>query len=350
MADLQTGNTLLIITQDIKSLILQAKNSVLSYVNSSLTLLYWQIGTRLVNAGLKDNAAKYGDKAVENISISLVNEYGQGFNYSSLHRMMKFAELIPDQKIVATLSQDLSWSHFVILITLKESLARDFYIEMCKLEKWSVRQLRKGIDSMLFERIALSKKPESMIREELESLKQGEVSSNLIFKDPYLLDFLGLKQAYSENDLEMAILREMEAFILELGSGFTFVERQKRMVIDGEDFHLDLLFYHRKLRRLIAIELKLGKFKAAYKGQMELYLRWLDKHDRASHEESPLGIILCSVKGKETVELLELDKSGIHVAEYLTELPPKDILVAKLDQTVQEARDRYNVPLIENKQ
>jgi len=119
----------------------------------------------------------------------------------------------------------------------------------------------------------------------------------------------------------------------------------KRLVDEG--FHLDLLFYHRKLRRLIAIELKLGKFKAAYKGQMELYLRWLDKNDRASHEEIPLGIIMCSVKGKETVELLELDKSGIHVAEYLTELPPKDILVAKLERTIQEARDKNNTPQIE---
>ncbi len=338
------------ITQDIITLIATAKSSALTYVNSSLTLLYWQIGKRLLSAGLRDNAAKYGDRAVENISTFLVNEYGQGFNYSSLHRMMRFAELIPDQEIVATLSQDLSWSHFVILITLRESLARDFYIEMCRLERWSVRQLRKSIDSMLFERVALSKKPEGMIRAELDSLQKGEFSSNLVFKDPYLLDFLGLKQAYSENDLEMAILREMESFILELGSGFTFVERQKRMIIDGEDFHLDLLFYHRKLRRLIAIELKLGKFKAAYKGQMELYLRWLDKHDRAAQEESPLGIILCSVKGLETVELLELDKSGIHVAEYLTDLPPKDLLVAKLDRTIKEAREKYNVLQIEDKQ
>jgi len=338
------------ITQDIITLIATAKSSALTYVNSSLTLLYWQIGKRLLSAGLRDNAAKYGDRAVENISTFLVNEYGQGFNYSSLHRMMRFAELIPDQEIVATLSQDLSWSHFVILITLRESLARDFYIEMCRLERWSVRQLRKSIDSMLFERVALSKKPEGMIRAELDSLQKGEFSSNLVFKDPYLLDFLGLKQAYSENDLEMAILREMESFILELGSGFTFVERQKRMIIDGEDFHLDLLFYHRKLRRLIAIELKLGKFKAAYKGQMELYLRWLDKHDRAAQEESPLGIILCSVKGLETVELLELDKSGIHVSEYLTDLPPKDLLVAKLDRTIKEAREKYNVLQIEDKQ
>lgn len=350
MADLNKDIAISSITQDIKELIASAKNSAISYVNMTLTLLYWHIGKRLLDEGLKDDRNKYGNKTIDKISFDLVQEYGQGFSASNLSRMMGFAEFYPDDRIVATLSHKLSWSHFVILITIKEPLSREFYTEMCKLESWSVRQLRRSIDSMLFERIALSKKPETMIREELESLKKGDIDSSLVFKDPYLLDFLGLKQAYNENDLEMAILREMESFLLELGAGFTFVERQKRMIIDGEDFHLDLLFYHRKLRRLIAIELKLGKFKAAYKGQMELYLRWLDKYDRAPHEESPLGIILCSTKGKESVELLELDKSGIHVAEYFTELPSKDLLTAKLDRTIQEARDRYNVPLIEDKQ
>lgn len=338
------------ITQDIITLIATAKNSAVSYVNSTLTMLYWQIGKRLVDEGLKDDRHQYGAKIVDKIAHDLIIEHGQAFNAKNLRRMMQFAEVYPDEQIVVSLIRQLSWTHFIALIPIKEPLSREFYAEMCRLERWSVRQLRKSIDSMLFERVALSKKPEGMIRAELDSLKKGELGTNLVFKDPYLLDFLGLKQAYSENDLEMAILREMESFILELGSGFTFVERQKRMIIDGEDFHLDLLFYHRKLRRLIAIELKLGKFKAAYKGQMELYLRWLDKHDRAAQEESPLGIILCSVKGLETVELLELDKSGIHVAEYLTDLPPKDVLVAKLDRTIREAQERYNVLLIEDKQ
>ena len=334
------------ITQDIKTLIVAAKNSAVTYVNSTLTILYWQIGKRLIVEGLMDDRNPYGARTVERIAQDLIIEHGQGFSVKNLRRMIQFADLFPDEQIVVTLSRQLSWSHFVAVIPVREPLAREFYAQMCQLEKWSVRQLRKSIDSMLFERVALSKQPESMIREDLESLKKGEINSRIVLKDPYLLDFLGLKQAYSENDLEMAILREMEAFILELGSGFTFVERQKRMIIDGDDFHLDLLFYHRKLHRLIAIELKLGKFKAAYKGQMELYLRWLSKHDRASCEESPLGIILCSDKGLETVELLELDKSGIHVAEYLTDLPPKDVLVAKLDRTVREAREKYELPLL----
>ncbi|MDD2229673.1 MAG: PDDEXK nuclease domain-containing protein [Candidatus Cloacimonetes bacterium] len=338
------------LTNDIKLLIATAKNAAVSYVNTTLTLLYWHIGKRLVDEGLKDDRNAYGKGTVESIASALTLEYGQGFAVKNLRRMIQFADLFPDEQIVVTLSRQLSWSHFVSIIPIKDPLSRDFYAEMCKLESWSVRQLRKSIDSMLFERVAISKQPETMIRKEFDLVKTGEISPGFVMKDPYFLDFLGLKQAYSENDLEMAILREMEAFLLELGAGFTFVARQKRMIIDGEDFHLDLLFYHRKLHRLIAIELKLGKFKAAYKGQMELYLRWLDKYERAHQEESPLGIILCAVKGKETVDLLELGESGIHVAEYFTELPSKDILVAKLDRSIKEAREKYNIPLIEDKQ
>lgn len=350
MANIDKNLAVSSLTKDLKTLIATAKNAAVSYVNTTLTLLYWHIGKRLVDEGLKANRNRYGTGTIDNISRELVQEYGQGFTASNLSRMMNFAELYPDERIVATLSHKLSWSHFVSIIPIKDSLSREFYGEMCKLESWSVRQLRKSIDSMLFERIAISKQPETMIRKELDLVKNGEISPNFVLKDPYFLDFLDLKQAYSENDLELAILREMESFLLELGAGFTFVARQKRMIIDGEDFHLDLLFYHRKLHRLIAIELKLGKFKAAHKGQMELYLRWLDKYERADQEESPLGIILCSVKGKETVELLELGKSGIHVAEYYTELPSKDILVAKLDRTIQETRAKYYIPLIEDKQ
>lgn len=161
-----------------------------------------------------------------------------------------------------------------------------------------------------------------------------------MFRDPYFLDFLGLKDTYAEADLEAGILREMEAFLLELGAGFTFVARQKRMVIDGKDFALDLLFFHRKLRRLVAIDLKLEEFKAADKGQMELYLRWLDKHEREPGEESPLGLILCESAGAEQVELLQLDASGIRVATYLTELPPKAVLEKKLRAATELARER----------
>ena len=162
----------------------------------------------------------------------------------------------------------------------------------------------------------------------------------MLLKDPYVLDFLGLQDRYLEKDLEDAILHELENFLLELGAGFTFVARQKRLQIDNDDFYIDLLFYNRRLKRLVAIDLKLGDFKSADKGQMELYLRWLAKHEQEPGEAAPLGIILCSGKKQEQIELLELDASGIHVAEYLTELPPKAVLQQKLHEAITRSRQR----------
>lgn len=258
--------------------------------------------------------------------------------------MVKFCELFQDFEIVATLSQQLSWSHFKELITIEDVLKRQFYTELNRLESWSVRTLRDRINSMLYERTALSCKPEELISIELQKIKEKDkISPDIVLKDPYFLDFLGLKDHYIEKDMEDAILRELELFILELGAGFTFVERQKRIVIDDDDFYIDLLFYNRKLRRLIVIELKTGDFKAEYKGQMELYLRWLDKYEKQQSEEPPLGIILCTGKKKEQIELLELDKTGIHVAEYLTVLPPKDVLQKKLQSTVKLSREKFEL-------
>jgi predicted nuclease of restriction endonuclease-like (RecB) superfamily len=266
---------------------------------------------------------------------------GNGFSRPNLFRMIRFVEVFTVEKIVSTLSRQLSWSHFVEIIPLKDPLQRDFYAEMCRIEAWSVRTLRKKIDGMLFERTALSRKPAELARQELEALREEDkVTPDLVFRDPYLLDFLGLKDSYGEKDLEAAILREMEQFILELGVGFTFVARQKRITVGEDDFYLDLLFYHRKLGRLVAVELKLRRFKPADKGQMELYLRWLEKYEQVPGEESPLGLILCAGKSEEQIELLQLEKSGIRVAAYLTELPPKDILQKKLHETIIFARSR----------
>jgi len=201
--------------------------------------------------------------------------------------------------------------------------------------------LRKKIDGMLYERTAISKKPKKLIEKDLAALRgEDRLTPDLVFRDPYFLDFLGLKDTFSEKNLETAILREMESFILELGAGFSFVARQKRITVDNEDYYLDLLFFHRKLKRLIAIELKLGKFKAAYKGQMELYLRWLEKYEKEPGEEIPLGLILCAGKTSEQIELLQLDKSGIKVAEYMTELPKRELLEQKLHKAVELARKR----------
>jgi predicted nuclease of restriction endonuclease-like (RecB) superfamily len=329
------------LTSDIRRLIETARHNVAVTVNAGLTILYWQIGSRIRQDILKEKRADYGEKIISTLSIQLVKEFGNGFSRPNLFRMVSFAEAFPEGKIVSTLSRQLSWSHFVEIIPLKDDLQRDFYAEMCRIERWSVRTLRKKISGMLYERTAISKKPEELVKEELAALREEDrLTPDLVFRDPYFLDFLGLKDTFSEKDLESSILREMESFILELGIGFSFVARQKRIAIDNEDYYLDLLFFHRKLKRLIAIELKLGKFKAAHKGQMELYLRWLEKYEKEPGEETPLGLILCAGKTNEQIELLQLDKSGIKVAEYMTELPKRELLQQKLHKAVEMARKR----------
>jgi len=328
-----------VLLTDIRELIAGAKTRVAQAVNTGQLLLNWHIGNRIRTDILGEKRADYGEQIVATLSQQLAAEYGRGYSRANLFNMIRFAEVFPDLEIVQTLSRQLGWSHFLEIIPQKDDLKRDFYAEMCRVERWSVRTLRAKINGMLYERTALSKKPENLIRQELESLRdEDRMTPDLVFRDSYVLDFLGLPPEYSEKDLENAILREIEKFLLELGTDFTFVARQKRMSIGKEDFYLDLLFYHRGLRRLIAIDLKLGHFTAAYKGQMELYLRWLDKHERRTGEESPLGLILCSENDPEQIELLELNQSGIRVAEYLTELPPRALLEAKLNEAIKFSR------------
>lgn len=324
---------------DIRVLIEAARQRAASTVNSELTMLYWRIGQRIHTQVLEGRRADYGEEVVSTVAAQLVHEYGSSFSVKNLRRMVQFATTFPDEQIVVSLIRQLSWTHLIALIPLKDPLQRDYYAQMASAERWSVRTLRERIDSMLYERTALSQKPGETIAQELATMRDAQrMSPALVMRDPYILDFLGLRDTWQEGDLEAAIIREMEAFLLELGAGFSFVARQKRIPIDDDDFHLDLLFYNRKLRRLVAVELKVGDFKAAYKGQMELYLRWLDKHEREPEEASPLGIILCTGKKREQIELLELDKSGIHVAEYLTSLPPREMLSERLQQATARAR------------
>lgn len=326
---------------DIRALIEAARKHAASTVNSELTMLYWRIGQRIRSQVLDGRRGAYGKEVLPNLAAQLVKEYGGSFAEQNLRRMVQFAATFPDERILVSLIRELSWTHFIALMPLKDPLQRDYYAQMASTQRWSVRTLRERIDSMLYERTALSQKPEETIAQELATLRDAQrMSPALVMRDPYILDFLGLRDTWQEGDLEAAIIREMESFLLELGAGFSFVARQKRIPIDDEDFHLDLLFYNRKLRRLVAVELKIGEFKAAYKGQMELYLRWLDKHEREPEEASPLGIILCTGKKREQIELLELDKSGIHVAEYLTTLPPRGVLVERLQQATQRAQSQ----------
>ncbi len=244
-----------------------------------------------------------------------------------------------DKEKVSTLSTQLGWSHFVEILPMNDTLKCSFYAEMCRIERWSVRALRSKIDGMLFERTAIAKKPEKVIELELKKLSStNQLSADMVFRDPYLLDFLQLTDPFSEKGLETAVIREIENFLLELGAGFTFVERQKRMTIDDEDYYLDLLFYNRYLNRLVAIDLKLGRFQACYKGQMELYLRWLEKYEMQERENEPIGLILCAGKTDEHVELLQLSKTGIRVASYMTELPPKEVLEKTLHKAIERAR------------
>lgn len=317
-------------------LIDQTRHFVAKTVNQELTLLYWKIGKTINEEILKNDRADYGKKLIKNLSEELSSRYGTGFNKRNLHSFIKLNSIFQDLTIVHTLCAQLSWSHIRTLIYIENNIKREFYIQMSVHERWSVRTLQERIDSMLFERTAISKKPEQTIINDLALLKsEKQISPDLTFRDPYFLDFLGLHDSYSEKDLESSILAQLQNFITEMGSEFAFLARQKRITIDDEDFYIDLLFYHRGLRRLVAIDLKLGKFKAGYKGQMELYLRWLEKNEQKEGENKPIGLILCSEKSPEQINYLMLDNDEqIKVSAYLTQLPEKKLLLEKLERAI----------------
>jgi predicted nuclease of restriction endonuclease-like (RecB) superfamily len=315
---------------DLSQLIEQGKEKIAVQVNSTMTLVYWQIGKRINEDILQNERAEYGKEIVSSLTTQLVRKYGKSFASRNLRRMLQFATLFKNFDEVVTLSNSVTWTHFVELLPLKTHAARLFYAKKITIENWSTRHTRHQIERKAYERSEIANVQLPSIEKDIQHT----------FKDPYFLDFLGLKDGYLENDLESAILKELELFILELGGKFAFVERQKRMIIDGQDFYLDLLFYHRKLKRLVAIELKIGKFKAAYKGQMELYLKWLNKYEKEEGEAFPIGLILCAEASSEQVELLEMHKDGIMVAEYWTDLPPKAQLEAKIHSALVEAKER----------
>jgi len=332
MADKENNITFIEIDllTELSQLVEQTQQQVIVQNNSSLTLLFWQIGFRINETILQNKRAEYGKQIVPTLSAQLETKYGRSFTEKNLRRMLRFAEQFSDKQMVIALSQKLSWSHFIELLPIKNHDAMIFYANQVSNQLMSVRELRKQIEKKTFERTTIAN----------VQIPASDYNLQYSFKDPYLLDFLNLGNAYLEKDLEQAILYELEKFILELGKGFTFVERQKRMIIDGEDFNLDLLFYHRKLKRLVAIELKLGKFHAKHKGQMELYLRWLDKYEKQEGENTPIGLILCAESSREQIELLEMHKDGIIVAEYWTDLPPKKQFEEKIHSLLTEAKEK----------
>jgi len=316
---------------DLSQLIEQSKQFVVIQANSVMTMLFWNVGKRINEDILQNRRADYGKRIVPTLSAQLENAYGKNFTLKNIRRMMKFAEQFSDLEIVSSLATQLSWSHFIELLPLKEVDSRLFYAKEAAERNFGIRELRKSIERKEFERTEIAN---------IRLTEQSSIPFN-VFKDPYFLDFLNLPKGFLENDLEDAILKELERFILEMGKGFAFVERQKRMIIDDEDFHLDLLFFHRTLKRLVAVELKLGKFKAKYKGQMELYLKWLNRYERQEGENEPIGLILCTEGNREQIELLEMHKDGIMIAEYWTELPPKKFLEQKIREIVTETRELF---------
>ena len=323
---LNTSNLVL----ELSSLIEESKQQVAKVANSTLTLLFWHVGKRIQEEVLKNERAEYGKQIVGTVARQLELKYGRNFTEKNVRRMIRFAQEFSDYNILPPLVAQLSWSHFLILIPLKSKEAKLYYAQNCMEQNWGKRELRNQIQRKAFERTELAN---------IQFLNSQPDLMNT-FKDPYVLDFLNLKNTYLENDLEKTILQELETFVVELGRGFAFMERQKRMVIDGDDFYLDLLFYNRTLKRLVAIELKLGKFEASHKGQMELYLKWLNKYEKQEGENEPIGLILCAESNKEQVELLEMHKDGIMVAEYLTVMPSKKELETKLHQLLLEAKER----------
>lgn len=329
---------------DIRQLIESAKSRVAATVNSTMTIMYWHIGDRINRELLGNERATYGKQIIANLSRRLTEQYGGNqFSEKNLNRMRLFAERFKDLSIWTPLVSKLPWSHFLQVMSVDGDLARNFYLTMAADQRWSKRTLKAKIDGMLYERTAIAKRPEAVITDMLNELRdERKMTADLVFQDPYVLDFLGLHDAYSEKDLENAIIAELQNFITELGNDFAFLARQKRITIDNEDYYIDLLFYHRRLRCLVAIDLKLGKFQAGYKGQMELYLRWLEKYDMAEGENRPIGLILCAGKNEEHIELMHLNDSNIRVADYLTKLPERRLLEQKLQQAIQCARYRLD--------
>ncbi len=329
------------ILAEIRGIIVHARQRTIQAVNAELTLLYWQVGQILYQYVVRGKRAPYGKRVLDDLASRLTIEFGAGWSSKQLSHCLRIAETFSEEPILSASRRELSWTHFKILIYLDDPLEREFYAELCKAEKWSSRQLQERVNSRLFQRTAISKKPEQTIRIDLAKLREkGEMTADLAFRDPYILDFLGLSDAWSEHDLESAILAEIQRFILEMGTDFAFLSRQKRFQVDLRDYRIDLLFYHRRLRCLVAIDLKIGEFEAAHKGQMELYLRYLEAHEMREGENPPVGLILCTGKTSEHVELLQLGKSNIRVAEYITELPARELLEARLHQAIVAARHR----------
>lgn len=353
---------------DLTSLIEQGRKAAVRYVNTALVATYWLIGRRIVEYEQKGKErAEYGERLLKKLSADLAPRFGKGFTERNLWHMRQFyatyqgilhtpcaelekkpqekmhtvcAELEPIFQTVSgiseTLSQkfSLSWSHYRLLMRLDEPFKREFYEAECIRGNWSVRQLDRQIQSMLYERTALSRRKMAVIAKAHE--KPITLKPEDEIKDPYILEFLGLKDEYSESQLEEALIKHLEHFLLELGNGFTFVARQKRITLEGSHYRLDLLLYHRVLRCLVAIDLKIGEFSHADAGQMNLYLNYLKDKEKLPEESDPVGLILCTDKNKTVVEYaLGGMNNKIFASKYKLRLPDTKVLKTEIEHEKQ---------------
>ena len=329
---------------DVCQIIDDAKSRIATYLNTEVCMTNWYVGKRIKEDVLYNQRAEYGKKILGNLSVRLTEKYGSGWSLYKLQHCVRAAYTFSEEEIMYATRTQLTWTHLRTIMSIKDPLERQFYAQMCGIEHWDTRTLDEKIDQQLYQRTAISRKPEEVIKQELADAKaKNQLFPDMVFRSSYFLDMLGLPDIFSEKDLENAIITQVEGFIRELGPDFTFVARQKRITVDATDYYIDLLFFHRELRRLVAIDLKLGKFKPEHEGQMRLYLRYLNKNERKEWEESPIGLILCSEGNTEHIEYLMLDEeSPIKVAQYYTKLPDKKLLSEKLHKAIAIAREHYS--------
>ena len=337
---------------DVCRIIDDTRTRVAVYVNSEVCRTNWYVGKRIKEDVLYNRRAEYGKQVIKNLSSSLTQRYGGGWSVSTLQHCVRAAYTFSEEEIVYAVRIQFSWTHLRALMSISDPLARRFYMQMCFYEHWDTRTLDRKIDSQLYERTAISRRTEEVIKQTLDETEETQMlKPDLVFRSSYFLNALGLPDMFTEHDLESAISSQMQDFLTEMGTDFAFLARQKRITVDATDYYIDLLFYHRGLHRLVAIDLKLGKFKPEHEGQMRLYLRYLDKNERREGEESPIGLILCSEGNTEHIEYLMLDEdSPVKVAQYYTQLPDKKLLSEKLQRAIAIAREHHTEQRLKSKE
>ncbi len=364
-----------VILGEVARIIEAARHSAVKAVNAAMTAAYWLVGRKIVESEQGgESRARYGQALFKRLSDDLTGQFGRGFSVDNLESMRTFYLAYPPERIFQTLSRissgghgsiqksetpsrilnpdelinafPLSWSHYVLLIRRSRSVeARAFYEAETLHGGWSVRQLARQIDSQFYERTALSRNKAAMLRKGQKALPEDAVSPEEAIKDPYVLEFLGLKDEYSETDLEEALICHLETFLLELGGDFCFIGRQKRLRIGDEWYRVDLVFFHRRLRCLVIIDLKIGRFTHSDAGQMHLYLNYAREHWVRGGENPPVGLILCAQKDEAIARYaLEGLPNKVMASEYRTALPEERTLVAEIERTRDALRGRTLLP------